>query len=64
MREDALLTTVDIENGKNTSEWVVMAASAEDLGPKLRTAPWRPTDARGTRRAWTDDQSSIVPLFR
>lgn len=64
VREDTLLTDAEAELGKNASEWVAMARRAEDLGPALRRAPWRITNAGHFESAWTDDKSSIVPLFR
>jgi spermidine synthase len=50
--------------GKATSQWAVMARSADALGPLAHDARWQPAPARSTPMAWTDDFSNPLSLVR
>jgi hypothetical protein len=49
--------------GKFGSHWVVLAQNASDLAPLAHQSGWAPL-APGAMRVWTDDYSSVLPLFR
>jgi hypothetical protein len=63
-RDDRVLTRAQSDLGKMGSQWVVMARHAEDLGPALRSPPWRPARRGTLAQPWTDDASSIVAFLR
>ncbi|HEX5724754.1 MAG TPA: fused MFS/spermidine synthase [Longimicrobiaceae bacterium] len=48
---------------ENHSSWVVLARREEDLGPLAADARWRPPRVRANVPVWTDDYSSILPVF-
>ena len=53
----------DLGKGKYRSHWVVLARDSASLAPLASRAGWQrlpPT----TMRVWTDDYSSVLPLFR
>lgn len=64
VREDFRLTATELADGKTGSELVAMARSRAALGPLAADPRWVPVAARDDVSAWTDDFSSIVPIFR
>jgi len=53
-----------VSMGKATAQWVVMARSAEGLGPLAHDARWRPVSAQSALAAWTDDFSNPLSVIR
>ncbi|MGH7678464.1 MAG: spermidine synthase, partial [Gemmatimonadaceae bacterium] len=53
----------DEATGKYRSHWVVFARDSSALATLPRRHGWRPLQDR-TVRVWTDDYSSVLPLFR
>lgn len=60
VRLDEDLDGALVNAGKLPSRWMTMARAAEDLAFLPRTG-WR--EAKPGGRAWTDDRSSLLPLF-
>lgn len=50
--------------GKNTSEWVVLAQSPEGLEPLAKLGTWQGIVPLAGDPLWTDDFSSLLPLLR
>jgi hypothetical protein len=63
-REDLSLTAADKAEGRDPSQWVLMARSREDLGPLDRTVQWLPLAGRPNKALWTDDFSNILSIFK
>ena len=59
-RKDINVVAPEAESGKETSEWVMLSASEEDL---RRFSTWRPLVA-DDRRAWTDDFANVLSVMR
>jgi spermidine synthase len=53
-----------ISMGKATAQWVVMARSAEALGPLAHDPRWQPVSAQSAPMAWTDDFSNPLSVVR
>src|SRR4029079_9438886 len=49
--------------GKNSSAWIVMARTAEELQSLSRHPGWRPAARAPGMRLWTDDYSNLVDIF-
>ena len=49
--------------GKTASDWVVMAAREEDLGPLGKDPRWKASMVRPDEEVWTDDFSNIIRHF-
>ncbi|OGO69027.1 MAG: hypothetical protein A3H36_06495 [Chloroflexi bacterium RIFCSPLOWO2_02_FULL_71_16] len=62
-REDFALTPAELDDGKAPSQLVAMSRSRDVLAP-LIAERWGGLVGRDDVRAWTDDFSSIVPIFR
>lgn len=62
-REDYALTPSEIADGKAPSQLVVMSRTREGVAP-LAAQRWGPLVPRADVGVWTDDFSSIVPIFR
>ena len=56
-------TDVDLYHGKEESHWVVLARAEEDFLGLLNDPNRIPLESRPSREPWTDDRSSILPLF-
>jgi hypothetical protein len=50
--------------GKLASQWVVMARSAEDLGPIARDPRWGALSTRRPLSVWTDDFSNLFTVLK
>lgn len=64
-REDLNVGPVETAEGKDPSQWVVLANTAADLGPIQRSVFWDDllkTPPRG--EMWTDDFSNILSIFK
>lgn len=62
-REDYSLTPDEIRDGKAPSQLVAMSRTREGIAPLLAQR-WGALAARADVGVWTDDFSSIVPIFR
>jgi SAM-dependent methyltransferase len=58
------ISDVEIAAGKAPSSWVLMARSAEDLGPLARELRWHAAVPRGAPAVWTDDFSNPLSVMR
>lgn len=61
--DDWQVTAAEEAEGKEASQWVVMARRASDLGALGRRANWLPLAGGGTR-PWTDDYSHLLGALR
>jgi hypothetical protein len=50
--------------GKESSQWVVMARRAEDLGELTHDPRWYTLNGDTSRHVWTDDFSNILTIFK
>ena len=50
--------------GKDPSQWVVMARSAPEISNLSINSQWQPLNGRADGRVWTDDFSNIVRAIR
>ena len=54
----------DVNIGKASSDWVVLARRASDFGGLRRDRRWRPLRRRLQPKVWSDDFSDIVSVFK
>lgn len=52
------------ENGRTTSNWLLMARDRADLGSVAQDARWAAPDVPANTPLWTDDFSNILSVFR
>ena len=50
--------------GKEASQWVVMARRPEDLNNLMSDPRWYTLNGDTTRHVWTDDFSNIITIFK
>ncbi len=60
-RDDTQPTDVE---GKEASQWVVMARSPADLNQLLTDPRWHMLPGDAQRHVWTDDFSNIISIFK
>jgi spermidine synthase len=63
IRRDGEVSTLQAKLGKFPSDWVVMAAREEDLGPLRGDPRWETAMVRPDEEVWTDDFSNIIRHF-
>ena len=63
-RDDTDDATTAATPGKSPSIWLVMARHAEELAPLARDPRWQPAREVPALAVWTDDHSSLLPVFR
>jgi hypothetical protein len=63
-QDDRLVSDEELRGGKLPSRWVVMARSAEDLGPIARDARWQALSIDKPLSVWTDDFSNLFALLK
>lgn len=51
------------ESGRRSSDWLVMARRADDLGPLAAAPGWTPSRSRSSVGLWTDDFSNVFTLL-
>ncbi|MBM3832062.1 MAG: spermidine synthase [Verrucomicrobia bacterium] len=56
--------TEDKPNGKEPSQWVVLARQAKDLGPLAHDPRWQHNVSPAKAAVWTDDFSNILSVFK
>ena len=64
VERDRKVSEAEMEAGKITSDWVVLARHASDLGALASDPRWQPLRGQPDRRLWTDDFSSILSVLR
>ena len=64
LTEDDSVSEEEFRHGKAASRWVVMARSADDLGPIARDPRWRALSTSAPLSVWTDDFSNLMTLFK
>lgn len=64
VREDFRVTQAELADGKAGTEVVAMARDREALAPLAADPRWVPVRTRPGVGPWTDDFTSILPLFR
>lgn len=64
VRDDATITPERAAEAKRPSVWVVLARSADDLGPLAQSAPrWTPLAPGPHAPLWTDDYSNVLGVL-
>ncbi len=64
VRDDTDDATIAATPGKSPSIWLVMAQTASPLGPLTSDPRWQPARESPSLAVWTDDHSSLLPVFR
>jgi hypothetical protein len=54
----------DDEAGKYSSTWVLMARKEKDFGSLTRDRAWEKIERQKTVKAWTDDFSNLLSVFK
>ena len=54
----------EMAQGKDQSDWVVMARRSEDLGRLAKEGRWQPMLGPGKVKVWTDNFSNILSVFK
>jgi hypothetical protein len=63
-REDDAVSPADIELGKESSHWVVMARRPTDLEKVRQDSRWKLAAPSPGREVWTDDFSNLLSAFK
>ncbi|MEJ7640038.1 MAG: fused MFS/spermidine synthase [Singulisphaera sp.] len=63
VRRDRDIAPEQAKVGKTASDWIVMAAREEDLGPLGKDPRWKASMVRPDEEVWTDDFSNIIQHF-
>jgi len=64
MDDDATVSKEESEEGKDPSQWVVLARSQADLGALATDARWKPVDPPAGTPLWTDDYSNLLQVIK
>jgi SAM-dependent methyltransferase len=62
-RDDLIVTPKEEEEGKEKSQWAVMAGAPESLGPLARSSAWIALEGKREADVWTDHFSNILGIF-
>jgi hypothetical protein len=62
--DDLELSESERKAGKDFSQWAVLAAPASEIWTRLANPRWRRYSLTGKEPIWTDDYSSVLPLFK
>jgi spermidine synthase len=62
--DDLELSETEREAGKDFSQWAVLAAPDSRVWKELANPRWRRYSLTGREPIWTDDYSSLLPLFK
>ena len=54
----------DWDEGKTSSQWIVLARNKADFGDLSKNTKWQPAKERPGLRAWTDGYSSLISIFK
>lgn len=63
-RDDPDVSAAQLKDGKQASEFAVMAESEADLSPLLRTGRWKLLARFPSHRTWTDDYSNVLGVLK
>ena len=63
-REDLNVSPQERKEGKDPSQWVLMARPGTDLEKLTKYTLWERLPGQEGRRVWTDDYSNILEVFR
>ena len=63
-RDDLAISVTETTEGKDASQWVILARTKEDLGALPSDRRWQPLPSRNSFDLWTDDFSNIISLLR
>jgi len=63
-REDLSVTREEKKQGKEPSQWVMMARPEADLDKLTKRSLWEPMLGQEGARVWTDDYSNILQVFK
>jgi hypothetical protein len=58
------VTPAEQKDGKQASQWVVLARREQDVDELTKASRWVPISGRRSRTVWTDDFSNIVQVIR
>jgi hypothetical protein len=64
VQHDLNLSAAALAQGKKPSVWVLVARSANALGPLTRSTRWPAAQARPELGVWNDDFSNLVSVWR
>jgi hypothetical protein len=62
--DDRDLAEQEMKDGKDPSEWMVLARRAADLGSLPANGHWRRLPGQSKSAIWTDDYSNILSVFK
>jgi hypothetical protein len=63
-RDDLAISATETAQGKEASQWVVLARAKEDLGTLPSDRRWQPLSTHASFGLWTDDFSNIISLLK
>jgi hypothetical protein len=63
-QEELDIPEADLEAGKLSSHWLVMARRLEDLGDLVNDPRWQRQEQRSGAPLWTDDASNILQVLK
>jgi hypothetical protein len=63
-RDDLAISASESAQGKQASQWVVLARTKEDLHALSSDQRWQPLSAQPSFGLWTDDFSDIISLLK
>jgi hypothetical protein len=64
LRDDLEVTSEQMTNGRFPTRVAVVARSPEDFGAIAQDPRWVEPQLRPDLRLWTDDYSSLLPIYR
>lgn len=62
-QDDMTISEEESRQGKNASQWVVIARSATDLDPLTTDSRWETLESQPQQVVWTDDFASIFDVL-
>ena len=63
-RDDLAITPAEAAQGKEASQWVILARARVDLGALPADQRWQELSAHADYSLWTDDFSNIISLLK
>ncbi len=64
VQTDDVRDAAEFAQGKQSSQWAVMARQTADFGPLANDPRWQPAREQPHAAVWTDDFASLVSVFR
>lgn len=62
--EEIAVSSLEEEQGKQASHWIVMARDRPSLGRLARDGRWLPVKGRQNAKVWSDDYSNLLGAFK